>query len=428
MLPPELWDRTLDFLFDDQVALRTCAVVCRNWTPTCIYHIFSELVIVPDHTDAPGLHTPALSYSRLSALAVENPGLLRHVRDFSTSQCTNALNIQVLDTLAVPNTHLHTLHIDAQPDVFCEAPMSVNLGQLFPHLRTLVLQNVLFDSLAVFTAQLPLLRSLKTLELRHVMFSDPHAPLDAEASLPSGDYEPGAADTCAVSLAMSNWAPETSLAAFWPWLSVASPHFQIVSLDLAGVRVLDDGSIDELLGALLTTHSPWLKNLTLGLRDRGGEHARVLPLELAQCTALEHLKIVATTPCLAAEEAADLQIEPTSLVSVSPIIPATGALAMPGPSPALRCLVGTVADRIGPVVRAGSLRSFNLRLRGVRCTNDFAWDALAALPWSAVPACMCGVGLEFQEDAGTGISPLQDQRAVLDVLRASMGHLRLDVA
>lgn len=427
MLPPELWDRTLDFLFDDQVALRRCAVVCRDWTPTCIHHIFNELVVVPDHTDAPGLLTPALSYGRLSALAVENPGLLQHVRTFSTSQCTNALNTQVLDTLAVPHAHLKILHIDAQPDVFCEAPLSANLGQLFPHLGTLVLRNVLFDSLAAFTAQLPLLRSLKTLELRHVMFSDPHATPDTDVFLPSGNYEPaGAVDACAVSLAMSNWAPETSLAAFWPWLSVVSPHFQIVSLDLAGVRVLDDGSTDESLGALLTAHAPWLRSLTLGLRDRGGEHARVLPPELAQCTALEHLKIVATTPCLAAEEAADLQVEPASLVSSSPIIPATGTLVMPGP--ALRCLVGTVADRIGPVVRAGSLKSFNLRLRGVRSAGDFDWDALAALPWSAVPGCACGVGLEFQEDAGTGISPSQDQRAVLDVLRASMGFLRLDVA
>lgn len=43
MLPPELYDRFLDFLFSDRDSLLTCATVCRAFLPGVRYHLFNTV-------------------------------------------------------------------------------------------------------------------------------------------------------------------------------------------------------------------------------------------------------------------------------------------------------------------------------------------------------------------------------------------------
>ena len=40
ILPPELFDETLDHLWDDPKALQACSLTCRTWVPTARLHLF----------------------------------------------------------------------------------------------------------------------------------------------------------------------------------------------------------------------------------------------------------------------------------------------------------------------------------------------------------------------------------------------------
>ena len=44
-LPPELWDRVIDHLHGDRKALRCTALVCKAWTPSSHFHLFSVMRI-----------------------------------------------------------------------------------------------------------------------------------------------------------------------------------------------------------------------------------------------------------------------------------------------------------------------------------------------------------------------------------------------
>lgn len=44
-LPPEIYDRILDFLHDDPKALAACSLTCRTWLPTTRYHRFRTTTI-----------------------------------------------------------------------------------------------------------------------------------------------------------------------------------------------------------------------------------------------------------------------------------------------------------------------------------------------------------------------------------------------
>ncbi|OCH87703.1 hypothetical protein OBBRIDRAFT_735743, partial [Obba rivulosa] len=45
LLPPELEERILDFLWNDPASLCQCALVYRSWLPRCRYHIYTSLRI-----------------------------------------------------------------------------------------------------------------------------------------------------------------------------------------------------------------------------------------------------------------------------------------------------------------------------------------------------------------------------------------------
>ncbi|EMD30984.1 hypothetical protein CERSUDRAFT_60622, partial [Gelatoporia subvermispora B] len=38
--PPELTDRVIDYLHDDNTALGNCGLVCRAWLPSSRMHLF----------------------------------------------------------------------------------------------------------------------------------------------------------------------------------------------------------------------------------------------------------------------------------------------------------------------------------------------------------------------------------------------------
>ncbi|KAL6298827.1 hypothetical protein BKA93DRAFT_743426, partial [Sparassis latifolia] len=44
-LPGELIDRVMDFLWDDQLALYSCALTCRAFYPASQYHLRGNILI-----------------------------------------------------------------------------------------------------------------------------------------------------------------------------------------------------------------------------------------------------------------------------------------------------------------------------------------------------------------------------------------------
>nr|GAT47370.1 predicted protein [Mycena chlorophos] len=47
-LPIELFERIVDFLFNDKESLLACTLVCRAWLPTSRYHLLQLLPVLPD--------------------------------------------------------------------------------------------------------------------------------------------------------------------------------------------------------------------------------------------------------------------------------------------------------------------------------------------------------------------------------------------
>lgn len=44
-LPPELYDRIIDFLYDNKSTLTSCSLVCHEWSSTSRYHLFQAITI-----------------------------------------------------------------------------------------------------------------------------------------------------------------------------------------------------------------------------------------------------------------------------------------------------------------------------------------------------------------------------------------------
>ncbi|KAJ7491923.1 CNH domain-containing protein [Mycena latifolia] len=47
MLPTEIFERIIDFLYADKTALISCSTVCRSWFPTSRYHLYTLLPVIP---------------------------------------------------------------------------------------------------------------------------------------------------------------------------------------------------------------------------------------------------------------------------------------------------------------------------------------------------------------------------------------------
>ncbi|PSR75378.1 hypothetical protein PHLCEN_2v9136 [Hermanssonia centrifuga] len=70
--PPELFDETLDHLWDDPKSLKACSLACRAWVPTTRLHLFRTVLL-----------TSLSSTARFSALLDSTPDIAWHVRKLS---------------------------------------------------------------------------------------------------------------------------------------------------------------------------------------------------------------------------------------------------------------------------------------------------------------------------------------------------------
>lgn len=69
---PELIDRVIDHLHDDEETLRACSLVARSWLPASRFHLFQALYVFNER-----------AYRALIELLQTNPGLGTHVRELA---------------------------------------------------------------------------------------------------------------------------------------------------------------------------------------------------------------------------------------------------------------------------------------------------------------------------------------------------------
>ncbi|KAI0823524.1 hypothetical protein BC628DRAFT_1411547 [Trametes gibbosa] len=74
MLPPELWDETIDYLWDDVQSLHACSLACKTWLPCSRFHLFRNVRL--RHAD---------DVLRFRALLSSSPGIAPCVRKLSLS-------------------------------------------------------------------------------------------------------------------------------------------------------------------------------------------------------------------------------------------------------------------------------------------------------------------------------------------------------
>jgi hypothetical protein len=74
ILPPELFDETLDHLWDDPATLRACSLTCRAWVPTTRLHLFRTVRLSSEATCI-----------QFSELLHSNPVVARCVRKLTIS-------------------------------------------------------------------------------------------------------------------------------------------------------------------------------------------------------------------------------------------------------------------------------------------------------------------------------------------------------
>ncbi|GBE83251.1 hypothetical protein SCP_0502990 [Sparassis crispa] len=151
VLPPEIFDHIIDFLWDDPSALAACSLTCRTWLPTTRLHLFRSVTLG-------GAHHCAQLNALLDASAAASTGIPRYIRELC-----------ILTPWMDEHGHLNHL--------------GQGLTLLLPRLRAvqhLALANVLWNpSFSPTTKQeeecfLTFSPAVRTLRLSFVDFENPH--------------------------------------------------------------------------------------------------------------------------------------------------------------------------------------------------------------------------------------------------------------
>lgn len=97
-MPPELTDRIVDFLHDDQAALQCCALACRSWLASVRYHLYYAI----------SLENVRLSRA-FAGLLNRTPSLGWYVREMNLAMSEELQHSDVLPSIVVHLGHVRRL-------------------------------------------------------------------------------------------------------------------------------------------------------------------------------------------------------------------------------------------------------------------------------------------------------------------------------
>ena len=104
-MPPELTDRIVDFLHDDQATLQCCSLTCRSWLATVRYHLYYAI----------SLENIRLSRA-FASLLNRAPSLGRYVREMNLAMSEELQRSDVLPSIVIHLGHVRRLALSG--DIF----------------------------------------------------------------------------------------------------------------------------------------------------------------------------------------------------------------------------------------------------------------------------------------------------------------------
>lgn len=181
---PELYDYIIDFLHDDHVSLRACALVCRSWVPTSRCHLFNHLKLTGSPPSPTRSWAENTQCRRIFGTIRSSPHIASHIHKLS-----------ILETNVVrPSTYRWVNGEISFPSLLKALSRLRELEFQFPHpgsagakvswstmvfrdisdamssmsLTSLVLRQFSFNSLPDFIKIIDSCRNVKTLQLDSV--------------------------------------------------------------------------------------------------------------------------------------------------------------------------------------------------------------------------------------------------------------------
>ncbi len=150
MLPQELIDTIIDYLYNDTHSLRACALVASSWSGRSQQNLFSRITLAGrPWPDKPKGLTSAELFSRLIESAPHISTLVQHLEiidDDVVLSCDRWLgrSISVLNNILPALTSLGTLHINFSGVLWCDIPgihTSFLSAFKLPDLRKVTISN-----------------------------------------------------------------------------------------------------------------------------------------------------------------------------------------------------------------------------------------------------------------------------------------------
>ncbi|KAJ6477628.1 hypothetical protein C8R45DRAFT_363595 [Mycena sanguinolenta] len=152
-VPPELTDRIIDYLWDSQIDLRTCSLVCSHWLPTSRRHIFESLTVRRDARFLALVQCPSnvvANYTRAVDFRLWSP-------EIDDDTCRILPSLPNLEALTVG-----------------EIPPSPENFPVLPRVRKLSLQHTSFASCVDFVLFISKFPDLRELELGWITWAGGH--------------------------------------------------------------------------------------------------------------------------------------------------------------------------------------------------------------------------------------------------------------
>ncbi|KAH9941343.1 hypothetical protein B0H21DRAFT_753234 [Amylocystis lapponica] len=160
-VPPELCDRTIDYLWDDPRALRACSLTCRAWLPSTRLHLFHSISLN-------GPNDCARLIAVLDVSAKASAGLEFYIRELTLSgrfdrhwnvwSNPKAMDIP-LSQLLVRLDRVECLKITATRHVQNSGPDAADTADPYREMLRCLCQG-------------PFARSIRSLHLTHIAFPD----------------------------------------------------------------------------------------------------------------------------------------------------------------------------------------------------------------------------------------------------------------
>ncbi|KAG6890451.1 hypothetical protein C0992_001645 [Termitomyces sp. T32_za158] len=263
LLPQELVDYIIDYLFDDTAALRNCSLVCHAWRPSSQLHLFSTLSL-----KATPRACPAELCRRLYHLLRSSPTLCLYIREVDILEGSQPLAgspsvIWATTDRTLPHilrrlTHLRRLDFGAQSATIHWSRMSPATRRAvrdilaLPSLTHLRLAFWVFQSPADLARLLARPSRLRALTLANISFAQPQpavlSDLDEE-HVPAAPRRPARLSFLAIE--------HLSSAPFGDWLLGPDSALDLTALRELRVALFNDTAYIQ---RLLARAGPSLKH------------------------------------------------------------------------------------------------------------------------------------------------------------------------